>query len=369
MMSRFTMIGVLAIITLAACQPTDVPPEQRLEQLRAEKAKIDEQIRDLERELGTENNGSAVPVTIHTVAVGPFRHLISVKGTVDSRSTVDVSPQTGGRIVAINVSNGQTVSKGQILMELDAELVKRSIAEVRTQLDFASTLYEKQKRIYDKQAGSEIQYLQAKNNKEALERRLEALDEQLSLSRIAAPTSGTIDNLTLSTGEMAMPGMPVLTIVNTSDMRVVADLAEPYISTVNVGDAVTVTFSDIDKSITTAVSIVARTVNSVNRTFRVEIPIRPVPPMLRPNTTADVQLNDQTIDQTIGIPLAAILREGAVQYVLVVDTAGVAHRREITTGLVSGAEVQVTSGLEAGDRVVVRGNQDVTDGQNVRVIE
>ncbi len=369
MMSRFTMIGVLAVITLAACQPTDVPPEQRLEQLRAEKAKIDEQIRDLERELGTENNGSAIPVTIHTVAVGPFRHMISVKGTVDSRSTVDVAPQAGGRIVAIHVANGQSVSKGQLLLELDAEVVKRGIDEVQTQLEFATTLYDKQKRIYDKQAGSEIQYLQAKNNKESLERRLESLREQLALARITAPTSGTVDNLTHATGEMAMPGMPLLTIVNTSDMRVVADLAEPYISTVNVGDAATVSFGDIDHSITTTVGIVARTVNSVNRTFRVEIPIRPVPPLLRPNTTADVLLNDQTIDNTIGIPLAAILREGAVQYVWVLDTAGVAHRREITTGLVSGAEVQVTSGLEAGDRVVVRGNQDVADGQNVRVIE
>lgn len=370
MMSRFTVIGVLAVITLAACQPSDVPPEKQLEQLRAERAKIDGQIRDLEKTLGKNGdaNGTA-PVTVFTTASGAFNHVVDVKGSIDSRSTIDLTAKMSGQITAMNVRNGQTVTKGQLLVEIDNEMIKKGIEEVRTQLDFATTLYEKQKRIYDQKAGSEIQYLQAKNNKESMERRLESLQEQLALSRITAPTSGYIDNLAHSVGEMAMPGMPLMTIVNTSDMRVVVDLAETYISTVGAGDRVEIVFNDLKDTVRTTISTVARTVNPVNRTFRVEIPLSKVPPLLRPNTTCEVHINDEVINNAISIPLASIVREGAKQFVYVVGEKNAAVKREIQTGLVSGGNVQVTGGLTANERIVVRGALDLVDGQRVRIVE
>lgn len=370
MMSRFTVIGVLAVITLAACQPSDVPPEKQLEQLRAERAKIDGQIRDLEKTLGKNGdaNGTA-PVSIFTTASGAFNHVVDVKGTVDSRSTVDIMAKMAGQIISLNVKNGQTVSKGQLLMEIDNEVIKRGIEEVRTQLDFATTLYEKQKRIFDQKAGSEIQYLQAKNNKEALERRLESLQEQLAMSRVYAPTSGYIDNLGPAVGEMTMPGMPVMTIVNTSDMRVVVDLAETYVRTVNAGDKVDIRFPELNETVSTSISTVARTVNPVSRTFRVEIALSKVPPMLRPNTTCEVHINDEVINNAISIPLASIVREGAKQFVYVIGDKNAAAKREIQTGLVSGGDVQVTGGLNANERIVVRGVLDLVDGQRVRIVQ
>ncbi len=198
---------------------------------------------------------------------------------------------------------------------------------------------------------------------------MESLEEQLAMSRIYAPTSGYIDNLTPSVGEMTMPGMPIMTIVNTSDMRVVVDLAESYITTVNAGDRVEIRFPDLRDTIRTTISTVARSVNPSSRTFRVEIPLSKVPPMLRPNTTCEVHITDETMSNTISIPLEAIAREGAKQFVYVVGEKSAVSKREIQTGVVNGGRVQVTGGLQANERVVVRGALDLVDGQRVRIVE
>ena len=369
MTSRLLVLSILLSAVVVGCQD-DRTPEQQLEALRAERATIDEQIRSLERELAdAAGNGAAVPVTAHRTKAGPFHHFIDIKGTVDSRTTIDVAPQMGGRVTALHVANGQYVQKGTLLIELDAEALRRNIAEVETQLDFAKTMFEKQKRIYEQKAGSEVQYLQAKTNKEALERRLEALNEQLEMMRITAPTAGYVDNLSPAVGEMAMPGMPILTIVNTGDMRVIVDLAESYMKTIDEGDSVMITIPELSIELAARIGTVSRTVNAVNRTFRVEIPLRDVPSNVRPNTTADVRINDITIDTTLSVPLASILREGNQQYVYQINDDGTVNKRAITTGLVSGGDVEVTSGIASGERVVVRGNQDVSDGDLVQVVE
>jgi RND family efflux transporter MFP subunit len=266
------------------------------------------------------------------------------------------------------VTEGQAVQKGQLLAQLDAEIIQRGLDEVTTQLEFAQVIYDKQQRIYQQKAGSEIQYLQAKNNKESLEKRLASLKEQLELTKIKAPTSGFVDGLKPTNGEMVMAGMPMMTIVNTSDMRVIADLSESYVSTVGNGDPAQISFPEIGETLRTKVGTVSKSVNPVNRTFRVEIPIRPVPAGLRPNTTCDLQINDNTVPNAIAVPLEAVVREDNRTYAYVLKD-NVAQRRAIETGLVSGASVQILNGIQAREQVVVRGATTLADGQRVRIIE
>ncbi len=361
---------VIAGAVLAACSSnSDQPLDKQIEALRKERAAIDDKIRAMEAQLGTKARTSdAQVVTTMTTAVAPFAHIIDVKGSVDSRSTVQVSPQMGGRIVSVNVISGQAVAKGQLLYELDAEVIRKGIDEVKVQLDFAQTLYDKQKRIYEQKAGSEIQYLTAKNQVESLERRLESLNEQLAMTRIKAPTAGFADNVTGKVGEMAMPGMPLVTIVNTSDMRVNVDLAESFISTVTNGDPVEVEFPEISDSLLTRINVVAKSVNPLSRTFRVEIPVRPVPANLRPNTTCRVLITDQVVPNAIAVPIAAVLSDNAGSYVFVRDEKNVARRKSVETGLTSGGSIQIVKGLTAGEHVIVRGATDIADGQVVRTV-
>jgi membrane fusion protein, multidrug efflux system len=368
-MSVRILLSLLAVVGIvAACGGEAEPAEKQLATLRAERAAIDEKIRALER-AGHGEKKEATPVTVHTTAVAPFEHILDVKGTVESRTTVTITPKMAGMITKLAVVNGQSVSKGQLLVEIDNAMIKAGLDEVQTQLDLAATLYDKQKRIYEQKAGSEVQYLTAKTQKEALERRLTSLKEQLEMSRIYAPVSGIVENVTPRVGETAMPGMPMFTIVNTADMRVVADLAETYVKDVQTGDKVTLIFPEIGDTIISRVLTAARSVNPVSRTFRVEAQVRPVPAAVRPNMTASVIINDKTVKDAITVPLVSVVREGTNAHVYVVNAQGRIERRDVTMGLVTDGMIQVVSGLQAGERVVVRGVLDVVAGQTVRVIQ
>lgn len=372
---RYMAFTAAAVVLIAGCSQTgdatDVhaSPKKQLEKYRNERAALDVKIKALEASLGKQgNSGGVVPVTIVTTVEAPFKHVIVVKGTVDSRSSVAVAPKSSGQLISLHVANGTVVKKGDLLAELDADILLKGIDELKTQLDFATTLYEKQQRIYDQKAGSEIQFLQAKNNKEALEKRLASLQEQLTLTRIKAPTSGYVDGLVPIAGEMVAAGIPILTIVNTADMRVVADLAETYVATVSVGAPANVVFGELGDSTRSKVTGVAQSINPINRTFRVEIPIRPVPPRLRPNSTCDVAINDITLPKAIAIPMEALMRLEDKAYVYVIEN-NVARKREIQTGLVNGAMVQVVSGIGANEQVVVRGAMALSDGQKVQIVQ
>ena len=375
MMLRYLAFTTAAVVLLSACSsngtPEDakLPPAKQLEAYRAERAKLDQKIKALEARLGksARTDGSA-PVTEFIAKRGPFDHFVVVKGTVESRSSASIAPKTSGQLVSLHVTNGQMVKKGDILAELDAEIIHRGLDEITTQLEFATTLFQKQERIFNQKAGSEIQYLQAKTNKEALEKKLASLKEQLALTRITAPVSGYVDGLVPRNGELVMAGMPIMTIVNTSDMRVVADIAETYVNTVSSGDPATVMFAEIGDSVKTRLGNVARNINAVSRTFRVEIPVTTLSAKLRPNSTCNISINDVTTPKAIAIPLEAIIRQNDKAFVYVISN-NVATKREIQTGMVSNAMVEVVHGVNDDDHVVVRGATNLAEGQRVSVIQ
>ncbi|MEY3385969.1 MAG: hypothetical protein RIR53_780 [Bacteroidota bacterium] len=358
------------IILLFSCGKSDAPsPKERLEQLRSERTRIEREIKQIESTLSSADAGSAsLPVSVLAAATSDLAHQVEVKGTVDARSTITLSPQMGGRITRVNVTPGQAVTAGQVLVELDDELIRKGIKEVEVQLDFARTLFEKQRRIFEQKAGSEIQYLTAKNQLEALERRMESLQEQRTMSRITAPRSGFAENIMAKVGEMAMPGMPALTIVNMSDVRVVVDVSETFLSTVSIGDRVTMEFPEIADTVSSTIKTLSRLVNPASRTFRLEIPVSPVPAALRPNTTCRVSINDVTLKNVMVIPLAAILHDNRGSFVYVVDDKNIVKRVDVSMGLSSGGNVQITSGLELGQKVVVKGTTMISPGQTVRIV-
>lgn len=343
--------------------------QARLDELRAQRANIDAEIQSLETALAAKSGQpNAIPISVITALQGVLPHVIEVKGTIDSKSTVLLSSQMPGRITGVYVTSGQAVRAGQVLVEVDNETIKRGIDEVNVQIDFARILFDKQKRLFDQKAGSEIQYLTAKNQLEALERRMASLREQLSMSRVTAPRSGICDNVTAKIGEMAAPGMPLMTLVNMSDVRVLADVSEAFVSTVNTGDIAQITFAETADTLKATVQSVSRVVNPLNRTFRLEIPLRNPPAVVRPNATCRVAVNDQTIDNCLSVPLSTIQRDSKGAYLYVVDSASTVRRRDVILGITSGSVVQVTQGLAAGEKVVDKGVTEVADGQVVKIV-
>jgi RND family efflux transporter MFP subunit len=128
-------------------------------------------------------------------------------------------------VIKISVKTGDRVTKGQILATLDDEVLQSSLKELRAQYEFTLTVYERQKRLWDQKIGSEIQYLTAKNNKEAMENRIKSLQEQINMYKLTAPVSGTVEDVSIKIGQAVSPGLSLMRIVNFSKMKVVAEVS------------------------------------------------------------------------------------------------------------------------------------------------
>jgi len=245
------VLGITAGLLTSCGEEKAQDPAGRLKELQAEQARIGAEIQKLQKELrqsgsktadNTAANTKTKVVQALTLEEGPFRTWVEVQGTVDARQSIEVTAESMGVVRNIKVKEGQKVTKGQILAELDQTVLLQSIEEIKGQLDFAKQLYTKQSNLWKQNIGSEVQYLNAKNQKESLERRLSTIESQLDMTRIKAPVSGTVDQVYLKLGQSTAMGMPAVRVVNFNDLRVITDLSESYVSRVREGATVDLEF-------------------------------------------------------------------------------------------------------------------------------
>jgi RND family efflux transporter MFP subunit len=287
---------------------------------------------------------------------------------VDARQSIEVTAESMGVVRNIKVKEGQKVTKGQILAELDQTVLLQSIEEIKGQLDFAKQLYTKQSNLWKQNIGSEVQYLNAKNQKESLERRLSTIESQLDMTRIKAPVSGTVDQVYLKLGQSTAMGMPAVRVVNFNDLRVITDLSESYVSRVREGATVDLEFKDLNLSAQGRIAYVARSISALNRTFRAEVPLNNREGLYRPNMIVGMKINDYSTNKAIKIPVNLLQNSDEGTFVMVVRGEGTslkASRVSVTPGRSNGIETEILQGLQAGDRIITTGYNDLNDGQAI----
>ena len=371
-----TALTALIVLITAACQPGGKPSE--LARLEGQRDALTAKIDALKAEIAS-GRGAAparpevvAPVEIAAVEPAVFRHYLTVQGIVQSDNNILVPPLAPGLVTKIAVKAGDRVVAGQLLAELDAAVLKSSIAEVELSLSLARTLYERRERLWAKKIGSEIEYLQAKTNKEGLEKRLATLQEQLKLMRITAPIDGTVDEVRVKEGEMAAAGMGAFRLVQLSRLKITADLAENFIARVKRGDPVTVSIPVFGREFESRVSAVSQVIDSSNRTFKIEVAVTGAAGPLKPNMLAVVTINDYTNASALVVPANLVQQTGAEKFLFAaVQDNGrwTARKRVVRTGETYADRVEILEGLAPGDRVVTFGFQKIADGQPLSIVE
>lgn len=377
-------VGLLLILTisgftLTACggNEGDTTPEakkEKLNQLKAQLISIQDEIRTLEKEIGNASGataGKSAKVKTGKVESGVFTHYIEVQGKVDSEQNIMVSPKTAGTITRLLVKKGDAVKTGQLLAQIDDEIIRKSIDEVKTQLDLATVVYNRQKNLWDQKIGTEMQFLSAKANKEALEKRMATLEDQQDMARVKAPFSGIVDEVIGKEGETAMPGMPLLRLVNPNNNKIVAEFSESYFTRVKTGNEVIVYFPDQQLEGRSSVRVKSSAINMVNRTFMVELGAPSVSGlMISPNMVVEVRVKDYEAKNAITIPLNLVQRDEDKEFVYVSvksDKGAKAERRPIKTGMSYRDAVEIVEGLSEGDEIVTVGYQNLVDGQPLEI--
>lgn len=372
MKSMYHLSAVILLSLLAGCSATtaDDDKKARLEKLKEQQADITKEIKKLESELGNGNANAlkAKEVAVSVLQLQKFDHYVQTQGHVESDKNVLISAESMGVVTSVYVTEGQQVSKGQALAQIDNSVIARNIESMEAQLELAASVYERQKNLWDQKIGTEVQFLQAKTNKESLEKQLASLKEQSNKTRIKAPISGTVDEIFAKAGESINPGMPAVRVVNTSDLKIQARISEAYITDINKGDKVLVTISELKKEVNAKVTFVSKTIDRLSRTFNVEVAL-PSDPDLRPNMTATVRIVFDSNPSALVVPINLIQEinnEKVVYIAEETDGKMVATRKVVTVEGVYGNQAEV-KGLEAGDQLITVGYQGLNDGDVIKI--
>lgn len=300
-----------------------------------------------------------------------FNHFIEIQGSVTSDEYVTASAEIGGRILKMPLQEGQNVKTGQLVATLDVEQVNKQIAELEKSLELANDVFARQERLWKQNIGSELQFLQAKNNKERLEKSLETVKFQLTKANVYAPKSGVVEMVNLKAGELAGPGVPIVQILNTNKVKVVASVPETYLTSVKRGDLVTVKFPALDLEKQAKISRIGTTVNPANRTFDVEIDLQNPKGIFKPNLLANMLINDKTREDVVMIPVDLLQNEvDGTKYILVTNQTNeglIAQKRVIETSDSFEGEIIVEKGLVKGDTLIAEGARGLKDGALIRV--
>ncbi|MFH1297036.1 MAG: efflux RND transporter periplasmic adaptor subunit [Bacteroidota bacterium] len=369
MKKSFLSLCVLAL--LVSCGGS-ADKKAKLEQLKKERDQLSIEILNLEKELYPEGNIKALMISVDTLHEEPFSHYIEVQGRIDGNENIGVSPRTPGVVNRILVTEGDHVSKGEVLAELDAEVLKQTLKELESQLDFVTEMYNKQKVLWDQKIGSEVQYLTAKNNKESLENKIVTIKDQIKMSNITSPIDGTIEEIPIKVGQMAAVGYPAFRIVNFSKAKAVADVGEAYSNKIKTGDQVQVFLPDLDKEFDRKVTFSSKYINPTNRTFVVEAELPTNNLTYRANMIAVLRIKDYTNPSAISIPQNLIQSsrdEGHYVFIaLEADGKKTARKKYVTTGITYNGLTEVENGLEPGDLIITAGYKDLYDGQPINYV-
>lgn len=367
---------IILVIAIASCNPDN--PEaikNNLIKLKEKQMVINNKIAMLERELENDsaqvNSEKAISVKIAELKFEKFNHFILISGNVNAEKHVFVSPELNGQVEKIYVSEGEKVKKGALLVSLNTKVINSNIEEVKTGLELARKVFNKQQELWKQKIGSEIDYLNAKNAKESAENRLKTLKTQLEMARIRAPFAGIIENISGKEGEMASPGKPILEIVNLSEMKIYSNVSEKYLANINEGDTTIVRFPSLpDIEIEVPVYRMGNVIDRNSRTFTIELKIKNPDNQLKPNLMATVKLNDFSKDSALVVPSGIIKKDIQGSYLYVADSTGenmIAHKVYIHTGLSYKDKTMITEGVGYGDKVIIAGYTEVSDGVKINV--
>lgn len=377
---RKLIYPIMALLVLASCGPQQTELEKakaQLKSLEADKKDIEKDIAELTekvKELDTDNTEtvSRTLVTVIRPEKKRFVANIQVPGAADSRQNIVVSAESMGNVTNIYITEGHMVSKGQTIATIDSDVIRSQIAEMETRLELASEIFEKQQRLWEQKIGSELQFLQAKNNKESLEQNIKALKAQAAKTRITAPISGYVEEVMIREGQTVAMGTPAVRIVDLKKIRITADVSEKYIGTFTTKDSATVHFPSVNKNYKLKIRTIGQVVNSDNRTFTVEMEIDNTDGAIKPNVLADVTLPVYQKTSALLVPTSVIQQGKDFDYVYVAkdDADGLtAVKQKVQVGMSYDGTTEILDGLTKNDYLVALGSRNVADNEPIRVEE
>lgn len=336
------------------------------------KASLQAEIEKIEAGLATlEVKKEEALVTVATLKDTIFKHYLDIQGSVETKENILIQPEFSGVLTSLTVKAGQKVAKGQILGRVDDAGMSQQLASAENQYNLAKTTFERQKNLWDKKIGSEIQFLQAQTQMVSAQKAVAQIKAQLAKTIIRAPFSGTIDEVFAEKGEVVAPNpQGLMRIVNLGNMYVSTSVPETYIGKLKVNDQVDVYLTSLNKTYKGKVRQVGNFINPNNRSFGIEVSLPNPDNLLRPNQVAKLKIVDYINNNAVVVPTGIIQEDGTgAKYVYVVEGSngktGTAKKVIVEVGKSSDNVTEIKSGLSEDDIIVTEGVNTISNGMKL----
>lgn len=375
MKNAILVSAALCAFFLASCggsdKTTDTQAQEELKSIQMQIAELKKKEQELLSKLGNTETARKKLVETQIISLATFKNDLTVEGMVDAQNSTIATSKVPATVTEILVKVGQQVSAGQALARLDNTSLVQSKRELEQQYDFAKTLFEKQMRLWKKGVGTEVQYLSAKNQMDALGKSLNTLNSNIDMYTIKSPITGSIEAIDLKVGQVAAPGMPYFKVVNVSLIKAVAEVSEAYSGSVHEGDEVEIEFPDLNKKIQGKIGFASKFIDPLNRTFKVEIPLYGMKD-IKPNMVARLKITEYQKANTVVVPSNCVQITEKEAFVMVAkDVNGkiVAQKQLVKLGLSNKNITEVIEGLQIGEVLIINGFQELAEGQLLEIKE
>lgn len=318
----------------------------------------------------TEQKVQPVNVTIQEIKPATMVDGIQVSGTVKAFEDVLMSPEEGGIVKEWNKKKGDRVKKGDLIVTLKDEVIKASYEAADAQYKMAQLNVEKQQSVFEQQGISELQYKSLMYGRDAAKANADLMKARWERTQLRSPINGIVDNTVPNEGEMAPPGVPIARVVNTITIKIQAEIPELYSGTIKVGTSAAVAFDAVPgETLNGKVTFVGSTVSSANRTMLIEILLPNPHGKIKPEMVAKVNLIREKKNNAILVSENLVQLVDRNRYIVYIDKNGIAEERRVTIGGRQGNQIEVTGGLNIGERLIVSGYQKLINGSPVVITE
>lgn len=327
-----------------------------------------------------------------------YNHYIKLQANIETDEDVNISPEFSG-VLHLLVKEGQYVRRGQLIAtisdgglsdqvsqaKIQVEQARAALQQAEIQRDLAKTTFERQQTLWNQKIGSEMQFLQAKTNYQttqkqvsaariqvsATQKGVSAIQSQLAKTRVTAPFSGRVEQLIMQSGQAAMPGVPILRLVNPATIKAVTNVPENYLSKIKTGTRAIINLPALKRKFNSKVSLVSTAINSMNRTFKVEVPVPDKDGLVKPNLNAEILLNDYSTHSAFVLKKNVIKTDSKGKYIFVAinikNNKAEVKKQYIDLGYSDNGLVEITTGIKNGDYIITETGGRLLEGDKVQL--
>lgn len=304
-------------------------------------------------------------VEVVEVAVGPLQQVLLVTGELRADEQVDLRSEVNGVVESIHFEEGARVRAGELLIKIRDHELQAQLQQARLRRDLAVTREGRARTLLAEDSISQETYDEAANNLRVLEAEIALIEARIDQTEMRAPFNGVIGLRSVSEGSYVSPSIGIASLQSLDPLKLDFSVPERHAGRVQRGDRIRFTVDGVDGSFEGSVYAVEPRIDPGTRTLRIRARAPNPRGLLMPGAFARVDLVLETVAKALTVPSTALV-PGLAETVVFIEKDGIAEKRTIRMGMRTQAAVEVLEGVSAGERVIVSGLQQVSDGSRVK---